>query len=334
MIPLAIPSRWSGEHPIGKSKEMSSADSPPSTSADGVDDGDKRLAIAARALPWVARVSWVLVAFIGGGALESAVDGRSDAVRWTTAIGAWIVFAIVAVALLVPAVVSLTVARVGTPLALVAAIGTVIAGSPGIDVALLLAPAGIATAAVFTAEVGRWMVQATAYGDEDRLPLRSPVPAGAAAIVSWIVWAAAGTVGPLTLAAKNWPIGIAVTLVAIVLTAFVGPRWNSMARRWLVLVPAGLVVHDPLVLADTLMVRTDQVLGIGLARADTQAADLTGPASGYAVQVDTTESVSTVFAFTPKEPNGTAIHMTGFLVAPSRPGEALRLARARKLPIR
>ena len=99
------------------------------------------------------------------------------------------------------------------------------------------------------------------------------------------------------------------------------------------LVPAGLVVHDPVVLADTLMVRTDQILRLGLARAETEAADLTGPASGYAVQIDTTETVSTVFAFTPKEPNGRAIHMTGFLVAPSRPGEALRCASARGLPV-
>ncbi|WP_040493268.1 hypothetical protein [Ilumatobacter nonamiensis] len=313
---------------------MSSADSPSPTSVDGTPDPKTGPTIAARALPWLARVAWILVAVIGGSAIESAVDGRSDAVRWTTAIGAWFVFAIVAIALLIPAVVSLTVIRVGTPLAVVAAIASAIAGSSGLDVALLLIPAGITSAAVFTAEVGRWMVQATAYGDEDRLPLRSPVPAGTAAVLTWIVWAAAVTTGPLALAAENWPLGIPVTLVALVLTVFVGPRWYSMTRRWLVLVPAGLVVHDPLVLADTLMVRTDQILGIGLARADTQAADLTGPASGYAVQVDTTEPVSTVFAFTPKEPNGKAIHMTGFLVAPSRPGEALRLASARNLPIR
>ena len=88
------------------------------------------------------------------------------------------------------------------------------------------------------------------------------------------------------------------------------------------------------VLADTLMVKTDQILGLGLARTETEAADLTGPASGYAVQVDTSETVSTVFAFTPQEPNGRAIHMTGFLIAPSRPGEALRCAAVRGLPIR
>ena len=136
-----------------------------------------------------------------------------------------------------------------------------------------------------------------------------------------------------SLPATGWS-GIPVTAVAVAATAFVGPRWHKMSRRWLVLVPAGLVVHDPVVLADTLMVPTGQILGLGLARSDTEAADLTGPASGYAMQVDTSATVSTVFAFTPKEPNGRAIHMTGFLIAPSRPGEALRCASDRGLPVR
>ena len=288
----------------------------------------------ARLLPWVARVAWILVAVVGGAALEAGVDDRSSAVRWTVAIGGWAVFAAVAAALLIPSVRALTVSRLGAPLAPVAAAVAGVAGVPAADVAVLAVPGVIAVAAIFSAEVGRWMVQASAYGDEDRLPLRSPVPAGTAAVVSWALWAALIISGPLLLAARNWIVGVPVAIVAVAATVLLSPRWHKMSRRWLVLVPAGLVVHDPVVLADTLMVRTDQLLGIGLARADTEAADLTGPASGYAVQVDTSETVSTVFAFTPKEPNGKAIHMTGFLVAPTRPGEALRLAAGRRLPIR
>ena len=297
-------------------------------------DSGRATAIVTKALPWIARAAWILVAIVGGAALEAGVDGRRGAVRWTVAIGGWSLFAVLAVALLIPSVRSLTATRVGSPLAPVGAVVSGIAGASGGEVALLAVPAIITVAAIFSAEVGRWMVQASAYGDEDRLPLRSPVPAGAAAAVSWVVWAATILAGPLLFAAGNLIIGIPVTVVAVVATVLLIPRWHKMSQRWLVLVPAGLVVHDPVVLADTLMVRTDQLLGIGLARADTQAADLTGPASGYAVQIDTSETVSTVFAFTPKEPNGRAIHMTGFLVAPSRPGEVLERAQARGMPIR
>ena len=307
----------------------------PARAADGSrSDAAGTAATLTKALPWVARVAWVLVAVVGGAALDAAVDGRSSAVRWTTAIGGWSLFAVVAVSLLIPSVRSLTATRLGSPLVPVAAVVAGIAGASGTEVALLAIPAMIAVAAIFSAEFGRWMVQASAYGDEDRFPLRSPVPAGTAAVISWILWAAAIISGPLLLAARNLIVGIPVTIVAAATTVLLLPRWHKMSRRWLVLVPAGLVVHDPVVLADTLMVRTGQLLGMGLARADTQAADLTGPASGYAVQIDTNETVSTVFAFTPQEPNGKAIHMTGFLVAPSRPGEALRLASKRRMPIR
>lgn len=285
-------------------------------------------------MPWVARVAWIVVAVVGGAALEAGVDDRSTAVRWTVAVAGWTTFAVVAVALLIPSVRSLTAARLASPLAPVAAAIAGFAGASGTEVALLAVPAVVSVAAIFSPEVGRWMVQSSAYGDEDRLPLRSPVPAGTAAVAAWAIWASAISAAPLLLASRNWIIGIPIGVIAVAATVLLVPRWHKMSRRWLVLVPAGLVVHDPVVLADTLMVRTDQVLGIGLARSDTQAADLTGPASGYAVQVDTRETVSTVFAFTPQEPNGKAIHMTGFLIAPSRPGEALRLASQRRLPIR
>ena len=62
-------------------------------------------------------------------------------------------------------------------------------------------------------------------------------------------------------------------------------RWHKLSRRWFVLVPTGVVVHDHLVLAETLMMRRNEVVGLRLAPADTEALDLTGPAAGHAVEV-------------------------------------------------
>ena len=287
----------------------------------------------ARLMPWLARLAWIIVAVIGGSAVESAVDARSSAVAWTAAIGGWAIWAVVALGLAIASVWSLTVVRIAAPVSLVATIAAGIGGASAIDLALLSGPAIIATAAVMTAEFGRQWVQASAYGDEERFPLRFPVGAGLAAIVSWMLWAPALIAGPLLIAAESWIAGVLVSLLALAGTILLGPRWHRLSMRWLVLVPAGVVVHDPIVLADTLALRTAQVASIGLAPADTEAADLTGPASGYAVEVATTESVTAVFAFTPTEPNGRAIHMRAFLVAPSRPGRALRSARARSLPM-
>lgn len=286
-----------------------------------------------RAVPWVARAAWVAVALVGGSAVERAVAGRSDAVRWTAVIGAWGVWALAALALAIPAVRSLTAARLLVPLGLVAAVATALAGAPAIDVALLGGLAALAALATLSAEFGIGYVQASAYGDEQRFPLRPPVGVGLAALVVWLLWAPALVAGPLLLAARSWPAGLACCAAAVAGAVVVGPRWHRLSRRWFVLVPAGVVVVDPVVLADTLMLRTAQIAAIRLAPADTGAADLTGPASGYAVEVSTTATVTAAFAPTPSEPNGRAIHMTAFLISPSRPGAALLAAAGRGLPV-
>jgi len=296
-------------------------------------DHDDPIDRFARFAPWVARLAWILVAVIGGSAVESAVDGRSSAVAWTAAIGGWTLWAIAALALAIASVRSLTVVRLGVPLAVFATIVAGVGGATAIELVLLGVPALVAAAAVMTADFGRQWVQASAYGDEDRFPLRFPVGAGLAAILTWLLWAPALIAGPLLIAAKSWIAGAVVCALAIGGAAFLGPRWHRLSLRWFILVPAGVVIHDPVVLADTFPLRTAQVASIGLASADTEAADLTGPASGYAVEVATTESVTTVFAFTPAEPNGKAIHLRSFLIAPSRPGHALRSAHARGLPV-
>jgi hypothetical protein len=94
-----------------------------------------------------------------------------------------------------------------------------------------------------------------------------------------------------------------------------------------------LVIHDHLVLAETLMLRRAEIGRLHLAPAGTEAADLTGPAAGHAIEILTTESVTAIRAATPAKPTGTAIHLTACLVSPTRPGAALAAAGARRLPV-
>lgn len=288
---------------------------------------------ATQAMAWIARIVWIVVAVVGGAAVQSALDGRSAEVVWTATIGGWLVWGLVALGLAVASVRSLTVVRVGAPLAIVATIAAGFGGASATAVLALALPALIAVGAVSAAEFGRQFVQASAYGDEERFPLRMPVATGAAAVMAWVIWAAALVAGPLLVAAHQWIPGGLLTLLGIAGVVILGPRWHRFSERWFILVPAGVVLRDPVVLADTLALRTAQVGHLTLAPADTQAADLTGPASGYAIEVATTESVTAVYAFTPAEPNGRAIHLTAFLIAPSRPGAVLRAAQRRGLPV-
>jgi hypothetical protein len=283
--------------------------------------------------PWVGRIGWLLVAVVGGAAVNDAIDERSNAVTLVAAVGGWTIWGLVALALLIPSVRSLTIVRLLAPLALVATLAAALAGAGTPEVVGLLLTASLSVAAIFTAEFGHWMVQASAYGDEYRNILRPPVAAATAAVIAWLLWAGCLVVGPLALAGTRWVIGAVLTALAVAGWILLGPRWHRLSQRWLVFVPAGLVVHDPVVLADTIMLRTPQVAHLRLAPADTEAADLTGPTSGHVLEVATTETVTTVLAFTPQEPNGRAIHLTAMLVAPSRPGTALAVADDRGLPV-
>ena len=139
--------------------------------------------------------------------------------------------------------------------------------------------------------------------------------------------------GPLLLSTERWARGSVLSVVAIAGTAWAWPRWHRLSRRWFVLVPVGVVVHDHLVLAETLMVRRQELMTLRLAPATTDAADLTGPAPGHAIELLTRESVTAIVAATPATPNGTVIHLTGCLVSPTRPGRLLAAARERKLPV-
>jgi hypothetical protein len=127
--------------------------------------------------------------------------------------------------------------------------------------------------------------------------------------------------------------GVVLALAAAALSWLLGMRFHRLSRRWLVLVPAGLVVHDHMVLGETLMVQRPNVALARLALADTQAADLTGPAAGHAVEVTVREMVLAVLPSTRENPKGKALHVASFLVAPSRPGRALQAMAAAKLPV-
>jgi hypothetical protein len=293
---------------------------------------DRRPVDMTRWIPWLLRAVWVATAVVGTPAVTGAVEDRSAPVRaialWGCGLG-WIAGV---AAMAIPSLLALTATRAIVPLATVVAVATTVGGAEGVDVIVLGALALVCTIVVLSGEIGRAFVQASAYGDEQRFPLRPPFGYAVATVVSWLLWAVALVSAPLLLAARSWVAGVVVTVLAVALTVFAVPRWHLLALRWLVLVPAGLVLHDPVVLGETLMLRASQVRGVRLAPAGTTAADLTGPATGHALEVSTTESVIALFARTPRQPNGRAIHLTAFLASPSRPGSALSAASTR-LPV-
>ena len=285
---------------------------------------------------WSARVAWLLVALVGGRAIGAAVDGRSEPVQWVATIGGWAGWGAGSMALAVTAVATLTVVRAVVPLALVAAGVTAVAGAGGGDVLALGVPAAVAAVLVGAADTGQVYVQSSAYGDERRFGLRPPLGYLAPTVVSWAFWAAALFAAPLAWAARSWITAVIATALLIATTLVLPRRWHQLSRRWFVAVPAGLVIHDPVVLAETLMIGRAHVTAVRLAagRRDPAGFDLTGPTPGVAVAVALDEMTTAVLAPRPATPRGTAVHLAAFLVSPSRPGGVLRELARRGLPVR
>lgn len=279
------------------------------------------------------RLVWIAVLLTGGNAIDGATSSRADVIGDTAryaALAGWIVGV---AAMAIPAVVSLTAVRLIVPLAMPVAVVAAVGGADIGDGLAFLVVGAFATVVALSADLGRTFVQASAYGEEDRHLLRPPAAYALAAVTTWIVWSALVTAAPLLLADHRWIVGSMATVGAVGGGVLGWPRWHRLAGRWFVVVPIGVVIHDQLVLAETVMLRRQELASIRLAPAGTEAADLTGPASGHALEITTHEPTTAIYAATPKQPRGTAIHMRACLIAPSRPGLALGAAARRRLPV-
>jgi hypothetical protein len=280
--------------------------------------------------PWPARVTWLVLPLVAGPALGDALDGASRPVQLVASLGLWIGWAAVLVATLVPSTVSLTALRVAAPAAVAAALAAAVTG--GVEGADVVAVTG----AVLAALVAFWpvttetFVDGSSYGDERRLPLRVPAPLLVGPVeVVWALVVAGVAAGPLLLAARQWVAG-ALALAVGMPAAWWGVRTlHTLSRRWVVLVPGGMVLHDPLAIVDPVLVRRASVRSFGPAPADTDALDLTRGALGLALELRLSEPVPLLLVR--GRGASESVSADHLLVTPARPGALLVEARRRRL---
>ncbi|CAB4363414.1 unannotated protein [freshwater metagenome] len=290
------------------------------------------LTLTPRASLWTLRISIVALAIVMSGAISAVGEHRSSTVMFVATSALAVLIGATMLSVVVPSALSLTVVRIVLPSAVpAAAITLALDGGPWAVAALGVTM--LASAIALGAETGEAMVQGSAYGDERRLLLKVPAALLPPIIISWLVWCAFTLTAVVLLSARQWITGTIVAALAVLLTLAVFGRLHRFSRRWLVIVPAGVVVHDDVVLGETLMVQSPNVRMCRLALADTAAADLTGPSSGHALEVTVNEMVTGVLAAAPAQPKGKAMHMQSFLLAPTRPGRALRAIADVKLPV-
>lgn len=276
------------------------------------------------ALHLLLRVSVGCLPFIGAGVGE-LLDDRSAPVQITGTAVAWVVWGAVVIASFISHPITLTVLRIGTPV--VAGFIVFVAVTQGSSGSQIIGAAvGVAILLLsFSAEIGGIYVQASAYGDEKRFALRPPVVLIAPVSLS-VLLADLSILGlPMLVAAKNWAVAIIALIGFFISVKYLLPRIHLLSRRWLVFVPAGIVVHDEIVLSINLMIRKQDLLQMQLARDNSAAADLSALTWGVPLELSFNKpldvSLSAIGAKHLKAVS--AIHAQSVLIAASRPGSVL-----------
>jgi hypothetical protein len=284
--------------------------------------------------PWPLRASWAVLPLVVGPLLADALDPREAAFRRGVSVGLWVIWALTLVAIAVPRPLTLTFVRIVVPASCVAAVWAAVAHGAHTNTAVGLVGAVVATVCALLPTTGDAFADGASYGDERRFLLRPP---GAYLLgpieVAWAIVVAGTAGGPLLLLARQWVAG-AIVMVVGPLAAW--RAWRSLyalSFRWLVFVPAGVVLHDALALAEpTLFARAD-VVALAPAPADTEALDLTANALGLALQIDLTEphAVGVVAPRTARRRTAEQQPISRLMFTPTRPGAVAAEAHARKI---
>ena len=297
---------------------------------------------------WAVRVWWAALPFTAGPVLADGLHDTGAAWRATASTGLWVLWAIVLVGSLLAHPATLVLIRLAVPSAVAAVVWAGLGGADWDEMALVAAITGGVAAIALSAPVGQVFANGISYGDELRLLLRppavllaGPLPAAAAVTVGGVVS------GPLLLAAELWVLGAAVTVVGGALATLGARSLYALTRRWVVFVPAGVVIHDHLAVQDPVLLRRRAVADFGPAPQQSNAADLSQGAAGLVLELTMSQPITLnpptrrkrrpvktrTNEAQPDAPRTTEaeIQTHALLIAPSRPGQAVALAHQRQL---
>ena len=278
------------------------------------------------------RAVWVVLPLALGPAVAEALHDLSPGPRSTASTALWLLWAVGLTVTLVPLPVTLTALRLGVPALAAVALWSAPAGTDAFRTTAGLAATTLVVAVAFSASTSDRFVDGASYGDERRFLLRTPGPVVLMLGPMATLTALAGlTIGPVLLLDARWVAGGLAVALGVPTTALAVRALHRLSRRWIVLVPAGLVLHDHLALAEPTLLQRAGLARIGPAAVDTDAADFTQQARGLALEVRCREPHDVLPAGRGRTTEVAAIE--AFLCSPNRPDVVLDEAGRRRLPV-
>lgn len=287
---------------------------------------------------WVPALLWLLLPLTTGPSFANALNGRSTAVSLTGAVGLWGFWLLGLIGALAPSAISLTLIRILMPASVVAAAWAALLAPNGADFpeSFALGMTSLCAVLSLSAAVGYTFINGSSYGDERRLPLRPPgaVMFGPLEVV-WAAMVASVFAGPMLLAAEQWIWGSIISVLAIAITIGGARALHQLAKRWLVFVPAGIVLVDRTVLLDALLVQRHTVASIGLAVGASTAMDLGAGAGGVQIEVRLTvpDSIIPTPARSARHNLVVPIDVDAVRFTPTRPIWVIETAKERRLTV-
>jgi hypothetical protein len=280
-------------------------------------------------------VAWASLVITAGPAAADALDSWSTAPRAVASVMLWAAWAAVLLASFAPRPLGLTALRVAAPVAVVLALVAAPAAGAGRG---LLAVAGTAVAAAlaFTPAVGYRFVNGAAYGEERRYPLRVPPALLLGPVPLAVALLAGGAVaGPLLLADQRWVAGVLALIVAVPVVRAAGRSVYALSQRWAVLVPAGIVLKDPLTLVDPVLFPREKIASLRPLPYPTAPADdildlRLGAAPG-SLLLELAEEAQ-LYRSTGRQRGGEAVRARRLAFSPRQPDALLAEAATRKKP--
>jgi hypothetical protein len=241
-------------------------------------------------------------------------------VQQSFSVGIWILWAVAAVASWILHPISLTAIRLSSPLVFMYLIAQLPSEDFGVLPVVATTASLVSLLLIYTSDFGMIQVQAGAYGNERRFLLRIPVSLVLPTLLTWVVLSAFFVIADNLFESGLWLGGSVVALFAAAAMWKFVPQLHRLSMRWLVRVPAGWVIHDGVLLAENLLMRTHNVGSMHLAPATTEAVDLSGITHGIPLEISLREM--TDVRLTPLLSKFTktvdALHVKQLLVAPSQ----------------
>ena len=281
---------------------------------------------------------WVTLPITAGGVAADALDDWATAPQVVAAVLLWAAWAAALLAIVIPRPIGLTALRAIAPLFAVLTLTAAVTADADAVITAVAIVVTVATAVLAARPaIAFAAVNAIAYGDEERFPLRVP-PAlfvGPLPLVR-LALGAAVVAGPLLFADERWVLGAVACAIGIPVAVVAARALQGLSERWAVLVPAGFVVVDPLTLSDPVLFVREHIVTLRAAPqkapADETVLDLRLGATLGSLSL-TLDQPAEIFRATRARRGAVTTHASDIRVAVLRPREILTRAAQRKIPV-